>query len=136
LPIVMIQTPFTRAAIPIPIPRLNPLQPPLGAFAAPITKATVLRDTAKLTPMQALARGIAAASRSADAVTGTGTLDVLRYGRLLGARKLVGVRGAGLAFDGLYYVEQVTSTLKPGELKQSFTLKRNGIVPLTPVVPP
>ena len=50
----------------------------------------------------------------------SGTLDVLRYGRLLKARRLVGVRGAGIAYDGLYYVQSVTSTLKRGEFKQSF----------------
>jgi hypothetical protein len=135
LPIVMLQNALTRFPIPIPIPKLNPLQPPLGAIPAPITNLTVLRDTAKLSPMAALSRGIAVASRSQDAVSGTGSLDVLRYGRVLRARQLVGVRGAGLAFDGLYYVDQVTSTIKPGEFKQSFTLSRNGIVSLVPQVP-
>ena len=60
---------------------------------------------------------------------------MLRYGRVLQARGLVGVRGAGLAFDGLYYVESVTSTMKRGEFKQSFKLTRNGIVSLMPAVP-
>ena len=31
LPIVFIQNQLTRVPIPIPIPNLNPLQPPLGA---------------------------------------------------------------------------------------------------------
>jgi len=135
LPVVMIQNPLTRVPIPIPIPPLNPLQPPLGAIPAPITNVTVLRETAKLSPMAAIALGVAEASRSQDAVTGNGSLDVLRYGRVLHARQLVGVRGTGLAFDGLYYVEQVTSTIKAGEFKQSFTLSRNGIVSLVPTVP-
>jgi hypothetical protein len=135
LPIVMIQNQLTRVPIPIPIPSFNPLQPPLGAISAPITNVTVLRDTARLSPPQALARGVAAAASSQDAVSGTGSLDVLRYGRVLRSRQLVGVRGAGLAFDGLYYVPQVTSTIKAGELKQEFSLSRNGIVSLTPVVP-
>jgi hypothetical protein len=78
---------------------------------------------------------VAAAARSQDAVRGTGSLDVLRYGRVLRARQLVGVRGAGLAFDGLYFVEQVTSTIKAGEFTQEFTLSRNGIVSITPAVP-
>ena len=34
-------------------------------------------------------------------VSGDGTISVLRYGGILQARQLVGVRGAGLAFDGL-----------------------------------
>jgi hypothetical protein len=54
---------------------------------------------------------------------------------VLRARQLVGVRGAGLAFDGLYYIQQVTSTIKAAEFKQSFSLSRNGIVSLLPVVP-
>ncbi|MCZ6619876.1 MAG: hypothetical protein O7E57_17295 [Gammaproteobacteria bacterium] len=135
LPIVFIQNPLTKVPIPIPIPKVNPLQPPLGVIPAPITNVTVLKDTAKLSPMQAIGRGLAEASRSADAVSGNGTLDVVRYGRVLKARQLVGVRGAGMAFDGLYYVKSVTSTIKRGEFKQSFSLSRNGLVSITPKVP-
>lgn len=135
LPIVFIQNQATRVPIPLPIPNLNPLQPPLGALPAPIANIKVLRDTAKLSPMQALSRGLAEASRSRDAVTANGSLDVLRYGRVLKARQLVGVRGAGLAYDGLYFVQKVTSTLKRGEFRQSFTLTRNGLISITPRVP-
>jgi hypothetical protein len=135
LPIVFIQNALTKIPIPIPIPKLNPLQPPLGLIPAPITNFTMLKETAKLSPMAAIGRGLAEASRSADAVSGNGTLDVVRYGRLLKARQLVGVRGAGLAFDGLYYVKSVTTTIKQGELKQSFELTRNGLVSITPRVP-
>jgi hypothetical protein len=135
LPVVFIQNPQTRVPIPIPIPDINPLQPPLGALPAPIANLKIMKDTAKLNPMQALSRGVAEAGKSQDAVTGNGTLDVLRYGRLLKARRLVGVRGAGIAYDGLYYVQSVTSTLKRGELKQRFDLSRNGLVSITPTVP-
>ena len=75
------------------------------------------------------------AAKSQDAVSGNGSLDVLRYGRMLKARGLVGVRGVGVAYDGLYYVQSVTSTLKRGEFKQSFNLTRNGLVSITPRVP-
>jgi hypothetical protein len=135
LPIVFIQNALTRVPIPIPIPNLNPLQPPLGLLPTPLANLTVLRDTAKMNPMQAISRGLAEAARSQDAVTARGTLDVLRYKRLLKARGLVGVRGAGLAYDGLYYVSSVTSTLKRGEFKQSFELTRNGLISITPKVP-
>jgi hypothetical protein len=135
LPIVFIQNQMTRAPIPIPIPNLNPLQPPLGVLPTPIANLTVLKDTAKMSPMQAISRGLAEAKKSQDSVTATGSLDVLRYGRVLKARGLVGVRGAGLAYDGLYYVQSVKSTLKRGEFKQSFTLTRNGLVSITPKVP-
>jgi hypothetical protein len=135
LPVVFIQNALTRAPIPIPIPNLNPLQPPLGVLSTPLANITVLKDTAKLNPMQAISRGLAEAKRSQDSVSANGSLDVLRYGRVLKARGLVGVRGAGLAYDGLYYVESVTSTLKRGEFKQSFRLTRNGLISITPKVP-
>jgi len=135
LPIVFIQNSLTKIPIPIPIPKLNPLQPPLGVIPAPITNVTILKDTAKLSPMAAIGKGIAVASKSADAVSGNGSLDVVRYGRLLKARQLVGVRGVGMAFDGLYFVKSVTTNLKQGELKQSFSLTRNGLVSITPKVP-
>ena len=135
LPVVFIQNQLTRIPIPIPIPNLNPLQPPLGVIPAPITNVTMLKETAKLSPMAALMVGLAVASTSADAVSGTGSLDVLRYGRLLKARGLVGVRGAGTAFDGLYYVKSVNTNIKRGEIKQSFELTRNGLISITPKVP-
>jgi hypothetical protein len=135
LPVVYIQNPLTRAPIPIPIPDLNPLQPPLGLLPTPIANLKVLKDTAKLSPLKAISRGLAEAARSQDAVSARGSLDVQRYGRLLKARQLVGVRGAGLAYDGLYYVQSVTSKLKRGEFKQEFNLTRNGLVSITPRVP-
>ena len=57
------------------------------------------------------------------------------YGRLLRSRKLVGVRGAGLPFDGLYYVKSVTHEIERGAYKQSFQLARNALVSTTPTVP-
>ena len=42
LPVVFIQNPFTKFAIPLPIPKLNPLQPPLGLIPAPITNITAM----------------------------------------------------------------------------------------------
>ncbi|HEV2805965.1 MAG TPA: hypothetical protein VGW57_13665 [Chthoniobacterales bacterium] len=135
LPIVFIQNALTKAPIPIPIPKINPLQPPLGVTGFIPTRVEVLRDTAKLSPMAALSRGLAAGSAASDSVTGSGTLDVLRYGRLLKSRQLVGVRGAGMAYDGLYFVESVTTTIKRGEIKQNFSLTRNGLISITPKVP-
>jgi hypothetical protein len=54
---------------------------------------------------------------------------------VLKARQLVGVRGAGVAFDGLHYVDSVTHRITRGEYKQSFSLTRNALVSNTPVVP-
>jgi hypothetical protein len=135
-PVINIQEPFTKLSIPIPIPEINPLRPPLALKPAPSLRTEPLKDVAKLTPLKAAAKAIASSAESSDAVSGSGQLDVLRYGRILKARGLVGVRGAGMAYDGLYYVKSVTHNIKAGEYKQSFSLARNGLVSLTPAVVP
>ena len=135
LPVVFIQNQMSKVMIPIPIPPINPLQPPLGVTGLIPTRIPFLKETAKMSPMKAIMTGLAVASESSEAVRGTGSLDVLRYGRLLKSRGLVGVRGAGEAFDGLYFVKSVTHAIKRGEYKQNFTLTRNGLVSLTPTVP-
>lgn len=134
LPIVFIQNQATKVPIPIPIPDITPLNPPLGLVPPLPPRITPLDYTAKLSPLQAVLHGLAYASQHADAVTGSGSLDVLRYGRTLKARRLVGVRGAGAAFDGLYYVKSVTHTLERGGYKQSFSLSRNGLLSTVPRV--
>ena len=135
LPVVWIHNRETKVIIPIPIPDITPLNPPLGAVPPIPPKITFLDYTAKLQPLEAALHGVAYAAQHADCVTGMGTLDVLRYGRILKSRQLVGVRGAGPAFDGLHYVKSVTHNIKRGEYKQNFTLSRNGLVSTLPKVP-
>lgn len=135
LPVVFIQEPATKAPIPIPIPDVSPLNPPLGVVPPFPPRVTYLKDTAKLNPLAAVMRGLAYAAQHGDSVFGTGALDVVRYGRMLRARRLVGVRGAGEAFDGLHYVTRVTTTLTRGQLTQSFALARNALVSTLPRVP-
>jgi hypothetical protein len=135
MPIVYIQEPISKVPIPIPIPDFNPLSPPLGIIEPIPTRFEPVEGASKLTAIQALLIGLARQSLTADAVTASGTLDVVRYGRPLKARQLVGVRGAGMAFDGLYYVKNVTHTIQRGEYKQNFTLTRNGLVSTVPAVP-
>jgi hypothetical protein len=135
LPILFIQNLITKVPIPIPIPDITPLNPPLGLIPPIPKKVEFITGTAKLSPIQAALIGLTKAARSSDAVTASGSLDVLRYGRPLKARQLVGVRGAGTAFDGLYYVQSVTHNIKRGEYKQNFTLTRNGLVSTLPRVP-
>ena len=134
-PFVFIQDPTTKVALPMPIPPVTPLNPPLGVVVPTPQKFEYLTDTAKLSPAQAIMVGMARASETADVVSADGSLDVLRYGQVLRARQLVGVRGAGVAFDGLYYVESARHQIKPGEYKQSFSLKRNALISNLPVVP-
>jgi hypothetical protein len=135
LPIVFIQEQTTKAVLPIPIPPVTPFNPPLGLVVPTPQKIEPLTATAKLLPAQALMQGMARAVEAADVVSGDGTLDVLRYGQVLRARSLVGVRGAGVAFDGMHFVDSTTHTLKPGEYKQSFVLKRNALISNLPLVP-
>ncbi|CAD5108251.1 hypothetical protein [Zestomonas carbonaria] len=135
LPIVFIQNQLTKFPIPLPIPDISLANPPLGMLPPLPKSINLMKETAKMSPMGALSKGLAAAAGSADVVTATGTVDVLRYGNVLKARQLVGVRGAGTAFDGLYYVKNVSSTFKAGEFKQNFTLTRNGLISTLPRVP-
>lgn len=135
LPIVYVQNALTKAPIPVPIPSSVPFMPPLGLVPTIPPKITRLKDTARLNPFQALARGFARAAQKGDPVNGTGSLDVLRYGRILRARSLVGVRGAGRAFDGVHYVESVKHELSRGSYTQNFSLKRSGLLPARTSVP-
>jgi hypothetical protein len=71
-----------------------------------------------------------------DAVTATGELDGLRYGDVLEARSVIGLRGAGFTNDGNYFVQSVTHTIAKGEYKQQFTLRREGVGSTVPLVRP
>jgi len=139
--VLYIQNLLTKVPIPIPIPDITPLNPPLGAKPPlPLHVKLVSNEpdqggTAKYSPLQAAAIGLAKAAKGSEVISGGGSLDVLRYGRLLKARQLVGVRGAGLAYDGLYYVRSVTHDIKRGEYKQSFTLSRNALISTLQKVP-
>jgi hypothetical protein len=125
-----------KIPIPIPLPNISLLRPPLGARLTPPAKVEFSRDVSKLNPVQAVARALGRTAASSDAISGSGTLNVVRYGRVLKARQLVGVRGAGIAYDGLYYVKSVTHDIKRGEYKQNFSLSRDGLISLTPRVVP
>jgi len=133
-PQVTILEPFTKRPISIPLP--SGLHPPLARQPASSLRKTLPRNTANLNPLQAALRGLSSASQSSDAVTATGEVDAVRYGRALRSRRLVGVRGVGQSYDGLYYVQEVTHRIKRGEYKQSFSLRREGRGALTPVVVP
>jgi len=134
-PVVFVQNLATKALIAIPVPDITPLNPPLG-LVPPIPKGIEpIVGTAKLSPIRAALIGLAKAAKGADTVSATGNLDVLRYSHVLKARGLVGVRGAGTAFDGLYYVKSVTHNIKRGEYKQSFNLVRNALVSTLARVP-
>jgi hypothetical protein len=135
IPIVFFQEPISKAPIGIPIPDVTPLNPPLGLVPPLPPNIKKLDATAHLSAPEALMAGLAYAGQHSDSVFGNGRLDVTRYGRLLKSRQLVGVRGAGVPFDGLYYVKSVTHEIERGSYKQGFTLARNGLVSTLPTVP-
>jgi hypothetical protein len=135
MPIVYFQESISKVPIPVPIPDISPLNPPLGIVPPLPPRIQQLDDTAQMSPLGAVMTGLAYASQNSDSVFGNGRLDVVRYGRLLKSRQLVGVRGAGMPFDGLYFVKSVTHDIKRGEYKQSFTLARNALVSTFPTVP-
>jgi hypothetical protein len=136
IPTVFWYDELTKAVIVVPIPPITPLNPPLGLIPPiPTHLKPAGSDLSKRSLLQAIMIGVAKASQWAEAVTGKGDLDVLRYGHILKARQLVGVRGAGAAYDGLYYVKSVTHKIKRGEYKQSFELSRNGLISTIPRVP-
>ncbi len=135
LPILFIQNELSGITIPIPVPDITPLSPPLGIIPPIPKKIMQITGTAKMSMIRTALIGLAKAAKTADAASAEGTLDTLRYGRVLKAHKLVGVRGAGPAFDGLYYVKSVTHSIKRGEYKQKFTLIRNGLISTLRQVP-
>jgi hypothetical protein len=56
---------------------------------------------------------------------------------VLRARRPVGVRGAGHSYDGDYYVRRVRHVITSGvSYNQQFTISREGIGELLPVVRP
>jgi hypothetical protein len=140
IPIIYYNNEQTGISIPIPIPPVTPLNPPLGLI--PPLPSNIMGDLspfrddlAKKPLPQAIMMGLAASAQYSEAVTAEGSLNVTRYGGVLKARQLVGVRGAGPAFDGLYYVKSVTHHIKRGEYKQDFSLSRNGLVSTLPKLP-
>ncbi|MEL6718708.1 MAG: hypothetical protein AAFP82_08330, partial [Bacteroidota bacterium] len=116
--------PFTKKIpIPIPIPNINPMRPPISAQPTRAKRFEIgdnMLDQDKDTgaakkKADEVARDIVGRLLSTEnkSVTASGSLDVMRYGQLLRARRLVAVRGAGQSYDGMYYVDSVTHDIKP-----------------------
>jgi len=135
--IMSILDPITgKVIVPIPLPNINAFKPPLGARPTAPAKVIFDKEGSKFSPTKAAQKILGHLMNNSTAVSATGSLDVLRFGNVLKSRLLVGVRGAGLAYDGMYYVDSVTHDIKPGEYKQNFTLSRDGLISNTPVVLP
>ena len=116
----------TQIPIPIPLPSIDLIKAPQAAHAPTPLKYQQLKPVANQDPIGAALAGLAKLFETADVMTASGQLDVLRYGRVFKARQLCAVRGGGRYYDGLYYVKSVTHNIKRGEYKQSFSLARGG----------
>jgi len=125
--------PITKTSIPLPsLPSLR--IPPLAAKPTPARRKVIVRDAANKNSAQA---ATAAATNAPESVKGEGELDTLRYGSVLRAHRSVGVRGAGLSYDGDYYVRGVKHVITSGvSYTQQFTISREGTGGLLPVVRP
>jgi len=127
--------PITKSALPIPpLPSLK--VPPLALSASPARRKVLQRDTAKDGPARAGLSVLSTLTNAPDAVTAQGEVDSVHYGHALRARRLVGVRGVGFTYDGLYYVHRVTHTIGNGSYKQRFAISREGTGSLVPAVVP
>jgi hypothetical protein len=128
--------PITKMSISIPpLPLLR--IPPLVQLETQPRRTKLVRYTAGKNPSQAASAALAERMNAPDSVTATGELDTVRYGNILRARHLVGVRGAGRSYDGYYKVRSVTHVIEPGaSYKQQFELRREGLGALLPIVSP
>jgi len=124
--LVTIIEPNTGLPIPIPLPSIDLIKAPQAAHAPTPLKYEQLSPIASEDPIGAALAGLAKLFETADVVSASGQLDVIRYGQVFKARQLAAVRGAGSYYDGNYYVKSVTHNIKRGEYKQSFTLTRGG----------
>ena len=124
----------------MPVQTFASTRPPLVSQPAWATQSHVRKRQMRhsgLDTMQAFSRAQAETDASTDnTVEVSGDLDASRYEALLQPRGLVGLRGAGYNYDGLYYVKSVTHNIKKGEYKQHFTLTREGLGSISPVVIP
>jgi hypothetical protein len=124
-----------KIPIPIPVPNLSVLRPPMGLRLTPPSKLEYDDTGTAQTTVKAIQKMLGFTFAASEAISVSGTLDVLRYGHILRSRMMVGVRGAGIAYDGLYFVNSVTHNIKRGEYKQNFELSRDGLISNTTAVP-
>ena len=119
--------------IPVPVLGLTNIYPPPLASQSPFLVNQPFVKKERLTykgtdAVEAYLQSQSRVDQSADSVVSVqGTLNVPKYGDILRAPGIVGLRGAGKAHDGLYYVKTVTHTISKGQYQQQFTLAREGL---------
>jgi hypothetical protein len=116
---------------PLPVPALAPLQPPEGLepallrIAPPPIRRPTARDAAN--PAELFRQNQAIVDRSSRAITGSGSVDSVKYGRMLRPGLPVAIRGAGRAHSGTWYVESVSHSISTGAWTQRFRASRNAL---------
>lgn len=113
-----------------------PLAPLPGWATQSKTRTRRFRESGP-SVIQAYAQAQAQVDSAADqTITASGSLNTEAYGSLLTPRGIVGLRGAGFSYDGVYYVKKVEHRIGSGSYSQNFTLTREGLGAITPVVVP
>jgi hypothetical protein len=124
----------------VPVQTFASLRPPLATQPAWLVNQPNVRRRrfrgSGLNAIQALGRAQGRTDASIDGVTADGEVDGLRYGGVLQARGVVGLRGAGYSYDGFWYVKSVTHSIRRGAYSQRFSLAREGTGSTTPAVLP
>ena len=124
----------------VPVQTFASTRPPLAAMPAWLVNQPNIRTVqfraGGLNATQAFGRAQGITDAASDALVAEGEVDAVRYQGLLQARALVGVRGAGYAHDGFFYVKRVTHMIQRGRYRQRFTLTREGVGSTTPAVIP
>jgi hypothetical protein len=120
-----------RSGVPVPAPALAPLSPPEGLEPAlmrvipPRISRPTARDAAN--PAELFRQNQAIVDRSSRALSATGTVDAVKYGRVLRPGLPVLVRGAGRAYSGVWYVTRVSHSISTGAWTQRFSATRNAV---------
>jgi phage protein D len=90
-------------------------------------RVVLMREIAKYDTQRAGERSKELMKARFNTVTGNGEVDTVRYGHIIRAGSIIGVRGAGDLYNGDYYVSKVTHSIQIGKYTQSFTLQREGL---------
>ncbi|GAC1614702.1 MAG: hypothetical protein NVS4B11_00480 [Ktedonobacteraceae bacterium] len=100
---------------------------PLASRPTQTMRTIILRTTANRNSSLASRDATSATVNTPRSVTGQGEFDTARYGYILHAGELVGVRGVGASYNGGYYVQRVIHSIEAGKYTQSFSLSREGV---------
>lgn len=122
--------PQTRAPIPITAAFATDLpmgrEPTLNRIVPPPVERPV-GSLCAASPAEAQARAFARTVETSHSVTANGSIDGLKFNRVLLAGQPVAVRGAGQENSGIYYVDQVTHRISRDDYAQSFSCSRNAL---------